>query len=135
MAASMPLLRAVGCRSQRAEAHRGERLCRTGPARPEGGSQRLTVRMSSRPAKGPARLEVVLPDLVLEQDGSRIIVQAKRYSQPVGVKGVQEAYAARPHYRAGAAWVISNSTFTPAPASSPRVRACSCGTALCWPHI
>jgi restriction system protein len=53
-------------------------------------------------------------DLVLEQDGSRIIVQAKRYSQPVGVKAVQEAYAARPHYRAGAAWVISNSTFTPA---------------------
>jgi restriction system protein len=53
-------------------------------------------------------------DLVIEQNGGRTIVQAKRYSQPVGVKAVQEAYAAQPHYRADAAWVISNSTFTPA---------------------
>jgi hypothetical protein len=56
--------------AQRRDAQLCARLRRTGPARPEGGSQRLTVRMSSRLAEGPARLEVVLPDRILEQDES-----------------------------------------------------------------
>jgi hypothetical protein len=58
------------CGSKRREAHLRARLRRTGPARPEGGSQRLAVRMSSRLAEGPTRLEVVLPDRILEQDES-----------------------------------------------------------------
>jgi hypothetical protein len=57
-------------RAQRHEAILGPRLRRTGPARPEGGSQRLAVRMFSRLAEGPVRLEVVLPDRILEQDES-----------------------------------------------------------------
>jgi hypothetical protein len=56
--------------SQRRHAILGPRLRRTGPARPEGGSQRLAVRMFSRLAEGPVRLEVVLPDRILEQDES-----------------------------------------------------------------
>jgi hypothetical protein len=64
--------RAAGDRlgPQRRRAHLQARLRRTGPARPEGGAERHSVRMSSRRAGGPARLEVVLPDLVLEQDES-----------------------------------------------------------------
>lgn len=57
-------------RAQRAQADLGAGLRRTGPARPEGRTQRLTVRMTSRLADGPARLEVVLPDRILEQNES-----------------------------------------------------------------
>src|SRR3954453_1703960 len=57
-------------RPPRSSAELGPGVCRTGPARPEGGSQRLTVRVSSHLAEGPVRLEVVLPDRILEQDES-----------------------------------------------------------------
>jgi hypothetical protein len=66
------------------------RRCRTGPARPEGGSQRLTVRMSSRLAEGPGRLEVVLPDRILEQ-----------YESAGDVGGLPEAIAPRGRRRPG----------------------------------
>jgi hypothetical protein len=73
-------LRAGG--PQRRHADLWPRLRRTGPARPEGGSQRLTVRMSSRLAEGPGRLEVVLPDRILEQ-----------YESAGDVSGTPEAIA------------------------------------------
>ncbi|CEG26323.1 type II restriction endonuclease family protein [Bacillus sp. B-jedd] len=53
-------------------------------------------------------------DLVLSQNGRKIVVQAKRYSKNVGVKAVQEIKAAQSHYNAGEAWVITNSYFTKA---------------------
>jgi restriction system protein len=52
-------------------------------------------------------------DLVLDGDSrGRIVVQAKRYSSPVGVKAVQEINAARDYYRAEVAWVVTNNFFT-----------------------
>lgn len=51
-------------------------------------------------------------DLILTKDGKRIVVQAKRYSKNVGLKAVQEVQGARAHYRASAAWVVTNSNFT-----------------------
>lgn len=51
-------------------------------------------------------------DLILIKDGKRIVVQAKRYSKNVGLKAVQEVQGARAHYRASAAWVVTNSNFT-----------------------
>lgn len=53
-------------------------------------------------------------DLLLEKDGSRVAVQAKRWKRQVGIKAVQEALAARDFYRTDKAWVITNSTFTQA---------------------
>lgn len=53
-------------------------------------------------------------DLILEKDGERTVVQAKRYNKSVGIKAVQEAFSAIPHYKAESAWVVSNSEFTKA---------------------
>jgi HJR/Mrr/RecB family endonuclease len=43
---------------------------------------------------------------------SKIVVQCKHYSKPVGVRAVQEAAAARSYYNASRAAVATNSTFT-----------------------
>lgn len=43
----------------------------------------------------------------------KIIIQAKRYSKPVGSKAVQEILTAMPHYKADEAWVITNNVYTP----------------------
>ena len=43
---------------------------------------------------------------------SKIVVQCKHYSKPVGVKAVQEVNAARQYYGASRAAVATNSTFT-----------------------
>ncbi|WP_246168669.1 restriction endonuclease [Paenibacillus antarcticus] len=51
-------------------------------------------------------------DLVLSKDGKRIVVQAKRYSKNVGLKAVQEVRGAVAHYRASAAWVVTNRDYT-----------------------
>ena len=51
-------------------------------------------------------------DLVLRNGGTRTLVQAKRYKGTVGVKAVQEAAAARPHYGCDKAIVVTNSRFT-----------------------
>ncbi len=51
-------------------------------------------------------------DLVLEKDGARTVVQAKRWKNDVGVKAVQEVVAAKAHYRAQHALVVTNSRFT-----------------------
>ena len=44
----------------------------------------------------------------------KIVVQCKCYSKPVGVKAVQEAYAAKRFYRASRAAVAARGTFTKA---------------------
>ncbi|SDE75650.1 Topoisomerase DNA binding C4 zinc finger [Fontibacillus panacisegetis] len=64
-------------------------------------------------------------DLIIQKDGKKIVVQAKRYSKNVGIKAVQEAQAAIAHYGASEAWVVTNSDFTAATydlAKSNRVR-------------
>jgi len=51
-------------------------------------------------------------DLVLEKDGARTVVQAKRWKKNVGVKAVQEAVAAKPMYRCDYSMVVTNRYFT-----------------------
>ncbi len=53
-------------------------------------------------------------DLVIEKNGVSTIVQCKFYSQPVGVKAVQEAFSAMTFYTASKSAVISNNSFTKA---------------------
>jgi HJR/Mrr/RecB family endonuclease len=43
---------------------------------------------------------------------SKIVVQCKHYSRPVGVRAVQEVNAARIYYGASRAAVATNNTFT-----------------------
>jgi restriction system protein len=56
-------------------------------------------------------------DLVMEKDSVRIVVQAKRHKQNVGITAVQEVIGAKAHYKAQLAWVICNSFFTDAAVS------------------
>ncbi len=51
-------------------------------------------------------------DLVLKKNEKTIVVQAKRYSNSVGIDAVQQAVAAINHYHAQEAWVVTNSRFT-----------------------
>jgi restriction system protein len=51
-------------------------------------------------------------DLIIAREGVRTIVQAKRYARSVGVKAVQEAFAAKNMYGCTAAMVVTNSRFT-----------------------
>jgi restriction system protein len=53
-------------------------------------------------------------DHILEKDGVRTAVQAKRYKGNVGVKAVQEAAAAKGKYRCTNAMVVTNSFYTKA---------------------
>lgn len=53
-------------------------------------------------------------DLILNKDGDKIVVQAKRYSKNVGIKAVQEIGGAKTYYEATEAWVVTNSFFTKA---------------------
>ncbi len=53
-------------------------------------------------------------DLVVERDGVIVIIQCKYYSQPIGVKAVQEAFSAMTFYNANKAAVVSNQSFTKA---------------------
>ncbi|MBT2570067.1 restriction endonuclease [Planococcus sp. ISL-110] len=55
-------------------------------------------------------------DLILENGRQKIVVQAKRYKSNVGIKAVQEISAAKLHYGANEAWVVTNSFFTKAAA-------------------
>lgn len=52
-------------------------------------------------------------DVLAERDGERAVLQCKLYSSPVGNKAVQEVHAARGHYQAKWAVVVSNQTYTP----------------------
>ncbi|MDQ0188248.1 restriction endonuclease [Alicyclobacillus cycloheptanicus] len=54
-------------------------------------------------------------DLLVElKDGRKVAVQAKRYSQSVGVDAVQEVYSAVSYYGASKGVVITNNGFTKA---------------------
>jgi len=53
-------------------------------------------------------------DLVIEKEGIRTVVQAKRWRGRVGVKAVQEVVASKAVYKAERAMVVTNSTFTKA---------------------
>lgn len=64
-------------------------------------------------------------DLVIQKDGKKIVVQAKRYSKNVGIDAVQQAKASIAYYKAHEAWVVSNRDYTDAArnlASSNSVR-------------
>jgi restriction system protein len=51
-------------------------------------------------------------DLVLSKNGERIVVQAKRYNNSVGIKAVQEVVSSINYYKANKGIVITNSRFT-----------------------
>ena len=51
-------------------------------------------------------------DLVATKEGTRTIVQAKRYTKRVGVRAVQEAVAARGMYQGSEAIVVTNNYYT-----------------------
>lgn len=51
-------------------------------------------------------------DLILEKDGVKVAVQAKRWKKKVGVKAIQEIVAAKGYYGCHKAMVISNADFT-----------------------
>ena len=51
-------------------------------------------------------------DILAEKDGVTYAIQCKRYSAPVGVKAVQEAYAGRDYYDRMVGCVLTNQYFT-----------------------
>ena len=51
-------------------------------------------------------------DLIIEQNGMKAVVQAKRWNEPVPDRAVQEAAAAIRHYGCQRAMVVTNSVFT-----------------------
>ncbi|WP_445661950.1 restriction endonuclease [Bacillus sp. FSL K6-1338] len=51
-------------------------------------------------------------DLVLKNNGTKIVVQAKRYKNKVGIQSVQEVVGAKRYYDAVHAWVVTNNYFT-----------------------
>jgi restriction system protein len=53
-------------------------------------------------------------DLILKSKEKKIVVQAKRYANNVGIKAVQEISAAMKYYNAHECWVVTNSYFTKA---------------------
>ena len=64
--------------------------------------------------------------MILEKNGRRIIIQAKRYSDKVGNKAVQEVSAAMSFYEADEGWVVTTSDYT----SSARELAHKCKVRL-----
>ena len=52
-------------------------------------------------------------DVVIEKDNVRIVIQAKRKKDKVGLDAVQEVVAAKAYYKAQEAWVVTNSEYTP----------------------
>ncbi|CAJ99592.1 restriction endonuclease [Helicobacter acinonychis] len=53
-------------------------------------------------------------DLILEKDGVKWVVQAKRYSHKVSPKAIQEVVSSKAYYACEKACVITNSYFTQA---------------------
>lgn len=51
-------------------------------------------------------------DLILHKGGQKIVVQAKRYKNSVGIRAVQEIIPAIAYYKADVAWVVTNSYLT-----------------------
>ena len=63
-------------------------------------------------AKMTARTGDYGADLILEKEDERVVVQAKRWKQNVGVVAIQQVVAAIKHYQADKGMVVSNSYFT-----------------------
>lgn len=53
-------------------------------------------------------------DVLASKGGTKYAVQCKYYSNPVGIKAVQEAVAGKAHYGCNGAMVVTNNTFTEA---------------------
>ncbi|KMN89920.1 restriction endonuclease [Priestia aryabhattai] len=51
-------------------------------------------------------------DLIVIKDNKKVIVQAKRYSNKVGISSVQQIVGAKNYYKADEIWVITNNYFT-----------------------
>lgn len=66
-------------------------------------------------------------DILAEKDGVTYAIQCKRYSEPVGVKAVQEAYAGRDYYDRMVGAVLTNQYFT-----APAVEAAKKLKILLW---
>lgn len=66
-------------------------------------------------------------DILAEKDGITYAIQCKRYTAPVGVKAVQEAYAGRDYYDRMVGAVMTNQYFT-----SPAVDAAKKLKILLW---
>lgn len=74
-------------------------------------------------------------DLLIEKNGRRVVVQAKRYDSSISNSAVQQAYSAIPVYRAQEAWVVTNGSFTPQAvqlASHTEIRLCDRSTLARW---
>ncbi|MBI3429761.1 MAG: restriction endonuclease [Actinobacteria bacterium] len=52
-------------------------------------------------------------DLIVSRDGVKTVIQAKRWTGTIGPGAIQEVTAARAHYEAHHAIVVTNSTYTP----------------------
>lgn len=66
-------------------------------------------------------------DILAGKDGVTYAIQCKRYSTPVGVKAIQEAYAGRDYYDRMVGAVMTNQYFT-----SPAVEAAGKLKILLW---
>lgn len=66
-------------------------------------------------------------DILAEKDGVTYGIQCKRYTSPVGVKAIQEAYAGRDYYDRMVGAVMTNQYFT-----SPAVEAAKKLKILLW---
>lgn len=51
-------------------------------------------------------------DIIATKRGRKYAVQCKYYSNPVGLKSVQEVVASKKHYRCSRGMVVTNSSFT-----------------------
>ena len=52
-------------------------------------------------------------DLALSKAGSKVVVQAKRWTNAVGIKAIQEIIGAKEYYKADSCLVVTNNYFTP----------------------
>lgn len=66
-------------------------------------------------------------DILAEKDGVTYAIQCKRYTAPVGVKAIQEAYAGRDYYDRMVGAVMTNQYFT-----APAVEAAKKLKILLW---
>lgn len=51
-------------------------------------------------------------DLILKSEHKKIVVQVKRSNSKVGIKAVQEIFAAQRYHNANEAWIVTNSFYT-----------------------
>lgn len=53
-------------------------------------------------------------DIIATKRGRKYAIQCKYYSNPVGLKAVQEVVASKKHYKCSRAMVVTNNTYTKA---------------------